>query len=445
VKQKTLLCVQIHVQGKLYSYLRPGALLSLCAMALLAILWKQHQAAFGKESRRILAPVSLDRNYAFIQYDDNQLRFFGAPEKWNLLFGKLDSLVFEGEGNISFLHIGGSHVQGGFLTDRLRARFAEMSTGVSGDRGFLFPYKMAGGNMSSSTVCQWTGKWNGQRCSVNDHSAPWGMAGVEALTTDSVASFTIASRKADSTFYDFNILRVYHRSNHSVLTMDTTVTILTIRSDTVAGFTEFHLLQPVEKMRLKIRTTPGGFFSLQGIHLANGRPGVTYNTIGVNGASTRSYLRCPGFNKQVQTLSNDLVIMAIGVNDANVPEHQFDMGAYEARYDSLCSAFRTANPNTCFLFVTNNDTFYQQRHPNRNALRVREVMQRLAMRYDGAVYDWLDIMGGLGSIRTWRDHGLAAKDLVHFSKSGYELQGDLLYLAFRDAFGRYLSLAGGTD
>lgn len=409
------------------------------------MIWTSHQAIDRTEPLRALAPVSLERQHAFIQYDNNQLRFYGSPEKWNLLFHKLDSLVFEGTGNVSMLHIGGSHVQGGFLTDRLRARFAEMSAGVTGDRGFLFPYKMAGGNMSSSTVCQWTGKWNGQRCSVNDHSAPWGMSGVEALTLDSLASFTIASRKADSTWYDFNTVRIYHRQRFAVLSPDTTVSVLGVYTDTVAGFTEFVLRDAVEKIRLNVNTTSGGFFALQGIYLGNDRPGVVYNSIGVNGASTRSYLRCPAFARQLHTLPNDLVIMAIGVNDANVPEHQFDASLYETRYDSLCAAFRAANPNTCFLFVTNNDTFYQQRHPNRNALRVREVMQRLAMRYDGAVYDWLDIMGGLGSIRAWRDHGLAAKDLVHFSKSGYELQADLLYIAFRDAFGRYLSLAGGSN
>lgn len=383
----------------------------------------------------------MERTFDFVQYDANTLRFYGESERWEHLFAKMDSLVFDGTCSVQMLHIGGSHVQGGFLTDRIRARFEELSSGITGDRGFLFPYKMAGGNMSSSTICSWTGKWKGSRCSLNDDAADWGMAGTEATTTDSIASFTIASRRPDSTLYDFDRLRIYHKKIGEIaLVPDSTVQLLSTFTDGNAGYTEFRWVRPVQSIRIEVRRTAAGEskFALQGVYMGNGRPGVVYSTIGVNGASTRSYLRCTGFNAQAATLSPDLVIMAIGVNDANVPESQFDVGAYEARYDSLCSAFRRANPNACFLFITNNDTFYQQRHPNRNALRVREAMQHLALRYDGAVYDWLEIMGGLGSMRTWRDRGLAAKDLVHFSKSGYELEGDLFYIAFREAFGNYL-------
>jgi lysophospholipase L1-like esterase len=92
-----------------------------------------------------------------------------------------------------------------------------------------------------------------------------------------------------------------------------------------------------------------------------------------------------------------------------------------------------------FIFVTNNDTYYNRKYPNRNALKVQEVMQNLAEKHNGAVYDMFAIMGGLGSIDDWRDNNLAAKDRIHLTKRGYELQADLMFEAFRNSFGDYLS------
>jgi lysophospholipase L1-like esterase len=104
----------------------------------------------------------------------------------------------------------------------------------------------------------------------------------------------------------------------------------------------------------------------------------------------------------------------------------------------LISSFLNANPDACVLFVTNNDTYYQKKYPNKNALKVQDSMYRLAAKYDGAVYDLFEIMGGLGSIKQWQHAQLAASDKIHLSKKGYELQADLMTIAFREAFGDYL-------
>ena len=74
-------------------------------------------------------------------------------------------------------------------------------------------------------------------------------------------------------------------------------------------------------------------FVLQGVYLGKEENGLTYNAIGVNGASTRSYLRCPQFFEQFATLRADLVIFGIVVNDANVPNGELDEALYEVRYD----------------------------------------------------------------------------------------------------------------
>jgi hypothetical protein len=91
--------------------------------------------------------------------------------------------------------------------------------------------------------------------------------------------------------------------------------------------------------------------------------------------------------------------------------------------------------------VTNNDTYFNKKRPNRNALKVQQAMYNLAARHNGAVYDLFEVMGGLGSIDKWVASGLASRDRIHFTRKGYELQADLMFDAFRKSFGDYLAEA----
>ena len=56
---------------------------------------------------------------------------------------KLDSLVHFGTGDVRILHVGGSHVQGGTWSDRLRTRFLSLRYGLDGGRGLVFPFAAA--------------------------------------------------------------------------------------------------------------------------------------------------------------------------------------------------------------------------------------------------------------------------------------------------------------
>jgi lysophospholipase L1-like esterase len=216
--------------------------------------------------------------------------------------------------------------------------------------------------------------------------------------------------------------------------------ISTTFTDTVAGYTEYAFTPAVTSLNFgyEILDSLPGYFTLQGVYLGESAHGISYHAIGVNGASTRSYLKCDRFDEHLQTLHPDLAVFGIGINDANVPSGEFDAAQYEARYDSLIAHFHAANPNTCILFVTNNDTYYQKRYPNKNAFAVQQVMYKLAKKYDAAVFDLFEIMGGLGSINDWENAQLAASDRVHLSKKGYELQADLMAVAFQKALGDYL-------
>lgn len=411
-------------------------LYSLIASVLITSAW-----AMSPLTSKVLKPLSVIEEFDFINYDRNKISLETKSSRWDNLFDKFENLAFNGEGKISIVHIGGSHVQGGFLTDKLRSNFSQLVYGAEGERGFVFPYEMAKSNSPKSIKCNWTGKWTGCRNSVSGDDCLWGMSGISSTCYDEKASISIAAHSYDSLPYSFGMARIYNqRSANIQLDPDSNVTILKIVENPVSGYTEITFTPDVSTLEFSFHKTDSlpSYFTFQGVYLGNSSNGLTYNSIGVNGASTKSYLRCGLFENQLETLHPDLAIFGIGVNDANVPEGDFDVSLYEARYDSLIKLFLDVNPKTCILFVTNNDTYYHKSHPNKNAIKVQEAMYRLAKKYDGAVYDLFDIMGGLGSIKQWQTAQLAASDKIHLSKKGYELQADMMSLAFREAFGNYL-------
>jgi lysophospholipase L1-like esterase len=414
-------------------------LVALISLPALIHAWWPSEARMA--SRRY-SYTSIPQAYSFINYSKNELQFPGGNEKWDELFARFERLIFDGDGKINILHIGGSHVQGGALTDKLRSNFAELTYGVEGERGFVFPYQLAGTNAPKSMKCTYTGKWQGQRSSVSSHSARWGMSGIAATTNDSVASFQLSLLKSDSLAYPFNKVRVYFSATSNMqVELVSSVKVLEEKVDTLAGFKEWIFSPSMDQLDVSIHRTDSlpGSFTLQGVYLGDNNNGITYNTIGVNGAGTYSYLKCPDFKNQIATLKTDVVVFAIGVNDANCPKSDFDRLAFEARYDSLITQFKAANPKTCFLFITNNDTYYDRRYPNPNGPQVQLAMMNLAQRHQGAIFDFFEIMGGLGAIDYWVDANLAAKDRIHFTKTGYEYEADLMYAAFQKSFGDYLA------
>jgi lysophospholipase L1-like esterase len=76
---------------------------------------------------------------------------------------------------------------------------------------------------------------------------------------------------------------------------------------------------------------------------------------------------------------------------------------------------------------------------NKNGLIAREAFYELANKYNGAVWDLFDIMGGLSSMKQWESVGLAQHDKIHFTAIGYNLIGDLFYNALISEYLKYLS------
>jgi lysophospholipase L1-like esterase len=211
-------------------------------------------------------------------------------------------------------------------------------------------------------------------------------------------------------------------------------TIRAHRDEQLSSYT-FDLPSYTDSIHIYFDSIPGEF-TITGILLESEKTGINVHGIGVNGASVPSYLRCEDFERDLALIKPDLVIFGIGINDA--AEKDFDKWIFKQNYKELIKIIQRVNPDCAMLFMTNNDSFKRIKknkyQVNENGLVAQQAFMEMGKKYNAAVWDQFDIMGGLNSMKEWEDAGLAKKDKVHFTNEGYRLLGDLLYNAFIDRY-----------
>ena len=354
-----------------------------------------------------------------IRLGSNRLDFPGSRELFDSLINRLQN----SEEPMNILHMGGSHVQAGTFPNRLREHF-------DAARGLLFPWKAIRTNAPTDYCLTPSGIWEKSRCTEPAPTEKLGMSGAAAITYDSLASL----RMELPAKYAFSRLRIIGEANGAAepyLVLDKGDTIISIKqhSDFV-----FILDKPDSLCTIYLKgMKDSSQFVLRGIY-PECEQRVVYTESGVNGAGVPSWLRCELLAEELSRICPpDLVIFGIGINDANVPPSKFDTEAFKASYRKLMDELRKANPNVCFLFITNNDCWLrvgrQRRTYNRNTQKVEQAMMELARECNGAVWNQFRIMGGFGSSNRWVNARLMNRDHIHFLRPGYELLADLLYNA----------------
>lgn len=381
--------------------------------------------------------------YPFLNADAGKLTFPGGTHGFDRFYHKLEQSLYADGAPTNILHMGGSHVQAGMIGHKIRTLFNDFHRGSISERGLIVPFRVGQTNSTVYTGSRATGDWEGCRCAAKKDDCTWGMTGFTLMTqTDSAAIQTWAFNQ-DSALYSGDLVRVYHNFHvdHMQLLWGGSHDPIRVSQDPLQGYSEFQFAEPVDTLKFVVRSDslPNSRFELHGFWLGehgfNG--GIRYHEIGVNGASTASFLRCQQMKEQLASLAPDLVIFGIGVNDAHGRPANFSVEKFVNRYDSLIATIRANNPEAALLFLTNSDNYYRGR-PNPNGIAVQQAMQQLAEQHNGAVWDLFEVMGGLGAVYEWQRAGLARNDKIHFTRAGYELQAELMYLAITEGFSNYL-------
>ncbi|MDL2308970.1 GDSL-type esterase/lipase family protein [Bacteroidales bacterium OttesenSCG-928-B11] len=382
----------------------------------------------------------------FANFEDNRLYF--NKDSSNLLYflEKFDEMVMTGEGNINIVHIGGSHVQAGVFPHRIRKDILLAFPDLIGRRGMIFPYSCAKkcNNPQDYRVSK-SGEFSLIRNVYNDLARPLGATGIAVYTGDSSVQIKIKMNDEELRFETEQITLFGFSDSGTVvpkIIIDSTTYEPIDRDSALRTFT-YHLPSVIDSFFVNIDIIDSGdVFTLTGILLDNSKPGITYHSLGVNGASVPSYLKCEYFVDDMRNINPDLVIFGLGINDAS--GDNFDTLEFVNNYLLLMDKFKEANPNCSFIFITNNDSYKRiargKYSVNKRGPIVREQFYKLADSTGSAVWDQFHIMGGLKSMDKWYQHKYAKVDRVHFTNKGYELLGDLFYAAFMEAWTEYSDL-----
>ena len=343
---------------------------------------------------------------------------------------------------VSVVHIGDSHLQADEFSGRTRQEL-QRTYGNAG-RGLVFPFHVAKADGSHSFRTFNKGGrlwWSRRLLSRPDSTLPVGLSGFVLATTDSNAAFVLRIPPQPGPDYRFTRLTLLRQASPTAFDWQ----VRTAQGRLLGQLPGAGPARPgpllLDSLRsyVELRTVRANPRQtkavLYGLLLENGQSGVSYHTIGVNGAAVRHYNRAPLFFEQLPVLHPDLLIIPLGTNDAY--DSSFNPDVFGQRLDTLVSQLRRRCPQAEVLLTAPADSYRARRYRNPDLARRRAVLRAYCQAHDLAYWDFAAVQGGYGSIRAWQAHGLAQPDLVHFTTAGYQLQGLLLYLALQDGFASY--------
>jgi lysophospholipase L1-like esterase len=172
------------------------------------------------------------------------------------------------------------------------------------------------------------------------------------------------------------------------------------------------------------------------------QPGVTWESIGINGAEAPLILRWDQklLSQYIKDNSPALVVLAYGTNEA--ASKDWDEDSYRTAFANIIDTIHGYVPESSILVLGPADRSTMQRRAWRTFAGTDKIVeaQRAVCRTHGCAYwDWQERMGGEGSMQQWAYAGWAQPDHTHFTGDGYRALADALisdlmasYQAYRE-------------
>jgi lysophospholipase L1-like esterase len=158
--------------------------------------------------------------------------------------------------------------------------------------------------------------------------------------------------------------------------------------------------------------------------------GVTYETLGINGAEASIMLRWDEdmFGAYLQRRAPALIVLAYGTNEA--VSGGWTSERYQAMFSKVLYRIHDAAPRASILILGPPDSWSDREGGRRPAPGVDRIIvaQKAACREIGCgFWDTRERMGGPGSMRDWVQTGLAQRDYIHFTPAGYRRLAAMLF------------------
>ncbi len=382
--------------------------------------------------------------YTFIKTEINKIQ--NDSVSLLLFYQKLYQLEKEKQGRLNIVHIGDSHIQADGLSGVVRQKM-QLKFGNAG-RGFIFPYRLAKSNEPGSYKSSSSKIWEYKRNVFVDKPLPIGIGGYTIESKDSIAEINLVLKDQLGLGYAFTKFTLFHEKEYE--NFDITIcddlncergVFQSSKKSNNPFVSEITFDKPIKQIVLKNKcsdTVCQKSTRIYGMLVENDSSGVLYNMIGVNGAEYRHYNVSKYFTEQLNYLKPELVIVSLGTNEAFAGS--FNKEIFYKQIDSMVNSIRIKNPNAMFILSTPSDSYKKSKNgriKNPFVKDAQETIIKYALEHNLAYWDLLSIMGGWGSMQNWYLKQLSARDKVHFTSKGYQIQGDLLFNAIMDGYQKF--------
>lgn len=343
---------------------------------------------------------------------------------------------------VSILHLGDSHIQADVLTNTVRKNF-QVEFGNAG-RGLVFPGRVGRTNEASGIYSSSNSAWDAKRIIYLDQPPPIGISGMTLFTREAGASFSLQAKPNDALSYSFNQLTILYQKDFSSFNLsvkDSSGAELAYAGPYTMedkNISRLRFSRPVTQIQLQtVQSLPmSQHFSLYGLVLGNGKPGVYYHSTGGNGAKVKHYLGAELFLEQTSELHPDLIVISLGTNEAI--EYPYVDPKFEAQLKEFVDGLLHSNPDAHILLTVPMDFYKKKTRRNPGVEQVREKIIGFAEANHFAYWDLYLVGGGKHAADLWKKNDLLQTDGIHFTKAGYSLQGNLLYEALLKGYNEYV-------
>ncbi len=374
--------------------------------------------------------------------DDIKIKYFSVYQKNKIEkeneLNRLFELLYNCEKNqlkrpVRIVWIGDSHTQADLMTSVIRHAI-QLKFGNAG-RGLIFPYQVAKTSSPNDLASKSNVTWVGQRNSRPDQNPICGISGHGMHCYDNASTLEVVNLDPSDSF---NAVQLFVDSNNITYGVE----YLSYRHEKKympgcdSNGIQFRLHEYTNRINIYTNNPEKKKVSIYGINLqSNNKPGVLFHTIGVNGAQYKSYLQTENFWKQIGALDADAYIIYLGTNEAQ--NQRLDNDELYRQIDSMIHQLKEISPKACLVLCTPPVSYYQKTQPNYSLIQVSKQIERASLFHCTALWDLFGISKGISGTFLWKKYNLLNTDLVHFTKEGYALQGNLFTDAFFKAYNEF--------
>lgn len=337
------------------------------------------------------------------------------------------------DGPLRILHYGDSHTAADEWTGELRARFQERFG--DGGSGYSFSGRPWSIYRHADIRTGASDGWQVQGLVGHPGDGLYGLGGVSmSVARPNEDAYLVAECQQLELSY------LQQPGGGAVELYDNGAPVERISTDGALGPGYYKYLTTPGSHRFELETVDHGPVRLFG-WVAENSSGVTYETLGINGAQASIVLNWDDelLRSNLERRNPALIVLAYGTNEAGDPE--WTLENYREMFSTLLKRFRADAPTASILVIGPPDREYRSRGrwvPMSRIDTIIEAQREAAAENRCAFLDMREMMGGKASMQRWVTAGLAQYDHVHFTGGGYRLLGDSIFQDVMAGYRRFV-------